>query len=79
MKTLSPSTVCRKCPHKQATGRNVCPFARKDMCPEYQAAIATVALKWKDSALYVPIESLVAAIRYHGYTGELRKSSTVII
>ncbi len=46
---------------------------------ECQVSIAIAALEWKDAALYVPMESLVAAIRYHGYTGELRKSSTVII
>ena len=79
MKPSSPSTTCRNCPHKRATGRNVCPFERKDMCPEYQASVATAALEWKDAALFIPLESLLTALRYHGYTGELRKSSIVTI
>ncbi len=79
MKLSSPKTICRNCPHKKVTGTTACPFERKDMCPEHQASLATSALGWKDAALCVPLESLLTALRYHGYTGELRKSSTVII
>ena len=79
MKITRQITPCRNCSLKQAAGTNSCPFARKDMCPEFQASIATLALEWKDAALCVPLEALLTALRFHGYTGELRKTSTVII
>jgi len=79
MKSFDPRTVCRNCPYKQVAGSLTCPFDQKYMCPDYQAYMATNALEYKDSALQIPLESLLTALRFHGYSGELRKSSTVII
>lgn len=49
------------------------------MCPVWQASVATMALEWKDAAQYIPLDSLLMALRFHGYSGELRKTATVII
>lgn len=79
MKPVSPSTTCRNCIHKKLARSTTCPFQRKDMCPVWQASVATMALEWKDAVEYIPLDAILTALRFHGYSGELRKTSTVII
>lgn len=79
MKGLTKYGVCDNCRFKKAAKTTHCPLANKATCPDYQAAIAYKALQWEEAAVLIPVESLLTALRFHGYTGELRKSSTVII
>lgn len=79
MREVDPKTVCKDCKWKANAGSRNCPFASKWMCPGYSAHVAVNALEDKETALEVPVESLIAALRFHGYSGDLRKSSTVII
>ena len=54
---------------KKASGLHSCPFEQKHMCPDYQAYVADNALQFEDSALQIPVESLLTALRFHGYSG----------
>ena len=75
-----PNSVCKQCQYKQAiSGRNSCVFGKKEMCPQYLAVIAENALEDKETAAHISVESLLKALRFHGFTGELRKSQIVII
>lgn len=76
---MNPSAICQNCRYKQMNGHDGCYMAYKWMCPDWLASGARIALSSKDSALQVPVESLLEALRYHGYTGQLRKSGTVVI
>lgn len=79
MRNFNPKALCNKCQIKKASGLHSCPFEQKHMCPNYQAYVADNALQFEDSALQIPIESLLTALRFHGYFGELRKSEIVVI
>lgn len=79
MKSMNPNSVCEKCAVKKTGGFHKCPMEHKWMCPDYQAYIAEVALEYQDTALQIPVESLITALRYHGYAGELRKTGIVTI
>lgn len=70
---------CKNCLQNQPTTFTRCPFARKDMCPELAAFKTVLILEDKDTALMVPTELLLKALRLQGYTGELRKVVTVTI
>lgn len=74
-----PNSVCKQCPHKGVNGRNACVFGKKEMCPQYSAIIAENALEDEETVSHISVESLLKALRFHGFTGELRKSQIVII
>ncbi len=70
---------CKQCPHKDILGRDKCPCASKDVCPDYSAFKAALVLEDKETALRIPVDILLQALRLHGYTGELRKTTTITI
>lgn len=70
---------CKECPNKKITGRDKCPMASKNMCPDYLAFKASLVLEDSYTAKLVPVDLLLKALRAHGYSGELRKSVTVTI
>lgn len=54
-------------------------MAHKDMCPDYAVFKASLALEDDATARLIPTDLLIKALRSHGYTGELRKITTVTI
>lgn len=79
IKMYSITKCCDDCPEKKMLTPHRCPFQTKLMCPKYQAGVAKYAAEFQESAELIPVESLLKALRYHGYTGELRKSVTIKI
>lgn len=71
--------VCRACLSDPDRPSHKCWFAKKYMCPKYQAAIANAALIDADAVKLIPVETIVSALRANGYSGELRKLSIVRI
>lgn len=70
---------CKDCHYRTMSGREKCPMASKDMCPDYSAFKASLVLEDDNTAQLVPIDLLLKALRLHGYTGELRKTVAVTI
>lgn len=54
-------------------------MAHKDMCPNYVAFKTSLVLEDEATAQLVPTDLLIKALRLHGYTGELRKTTTITI
>jgi hypothetical protein len=68
---------CNDCKYRK--NRNKCPMAHKDMCPDYVAFKISMVLEDETTAQLVPTDLLIKALRSHGYTGELRKTTTITI
>lgn len=54
-------------------------MAHKDMCPDYVAFKTSLVLEDEAMAQLVPTDLLIKALRSHGYTGELRRTTTITI
>ena len=76
-----PADVCAGCPELKRTHDGRCPYGlhKHKSCAKFMACIATNALDNDDCIKMIPLESLVMALRVHGYAGELRKTGIVTI
>lgn len=63
---------CIDCKHRRTSGR--CPFQSTKICPWKTAYNAIQALNDPEVAAMIPIEDIVTAARYQGYSGELRQT-----
>lgn len=54
-------------------------MAHKDMCPDYVAFKISMVLEDETTAQLVSTDLLIKVLRSHGYTGELRKTTTITI
>lgn len=71
---------CNNCSNKQIVHRTSCPFAKKSMCPLYQACDALVDLAEGKSPLHDILLGLILdVLRNQGYSGELRQTRIVNI
>ena len=71
---------CNNCRNKQIAGTTSCPFAKKSMCPLYQACYALVYLAEGKSQLHdIPVDLIMDVLRNQGYSGELRQIRIVNI
>lgn len=63
---------CQQCEWKQKHGR--CIMEHKLDCPHVLAEVAYRALADEEVVKQIPIETIVQAVRTHGFAGELRKT-----
>lgn len=71
---------CGNCKYPRTVGVTSCPFARKSMCPLYQACDALANLAdGKRQFQDLPVELILDVLRNSGYTGELRQTRIVNI